>query len=262
MAPDADAADLGVELHAERPPTVTRLVMIVLGASSLLFFAAVLAGVSLAIADDLRRGVHGGPAVTLMATLGVFGCVVALFTRMAWRRLLRWLPDPTVTLYARGLSYETRHTRLAVAWSAVDHVVFGSKQLHHPYGTTTNEYRLIIRARSGATIRVSESMKGVAAIAERARAAVLENELSKARQRRSGHEPVEFASARVDDDGVVLRSRRLPWYGIDEVSLDEQLLVVRVDGRRRSEWTMNIPNADILVALIRDGVADYRTRRP
>jgi hypothetical protein len=266
MAPEVDAAELGAVLLVERPPTFTRLLMIVLGALSLVFDVAVLGGVGLAIADNLSNGrPRSGATVAFIAALGVFGGVVALFTRMAWRRLLRWLPDPTVTLHERGLSYETRRTRLTVPWSAVDEVVFGRKQLHHPYGTATNEYRLVVHARSGATIRISESMKSVAAIAERARAAVLENELSNARRRRSAHEAVGFGDCRVDDDGVVLRSKRLPWYRIDGAHLDEQLVVVRLEGgrgKRRSEWTMNVPNADVFVALIREGVVDHRTRRP
>ncbi len=270
MAPDADvvadAVDMGDVLLAERPPTVTRLVMIVLGALSLAFFVAILAGLGLAIADNLRSGrVRNAVTVELVATMGLFGAVVAAFTWSAWRRLLRWLPDPTVTVYARGLSFETRRTRLTVPWSAVDRVVFGRKRLHTSYGTTTSEYRLVIHSRGGPTIRISESMRGVAAIAERARAAVLDSELSNARQRRSAHEAVDFGDSRVDDDGVVLSARRLPWHRIDGADLDEQLVVVRLDGglsRRRTEWTMNVPNADVFVALIRDGIADRRTRRP
>jgi hypothetical protein len=266
MAPEVDAADLGAVLLVDRPPAVTRLVMIVLGALSLVFDIAVLAGLGLAIADDLRHGrPRSGLTVALVAVMGVFGVIVALFTRMAWRRLLRWLPDPTVTLHERGLSYETRRTRLTVPWSAVDEVVFGRKQIHSLHGTFTNEYRLVVRARSGATIRISESMKSVAALAERARAAVLKNELPNGRQRRREHEAVDFGHSRIDDDGVVLGSKRLPWYRIDGAHVDEQLVVVRLDGgrwKRRTEWTMNVPNADVFVALVREGIGDYRSRRP
>jgi len=246
-----DPNDLGALRATARPRPVARIAALTLSSVALLFSATVLAGLGYFIIENNANDT-ASLVIEDVIYLAIGAIVFAYAMRLA-PALMGWWPNPTVSLFERGLVYERGGERKVIAWDSLDRLVFRGVRvvIFTPLGDKTGEtYRVTLGA-GPVSFVVTESIAFTPDILALARRAIVENTLAGALERVRKGETVSFGRESVGPEHMLLSGRTLPWTRVRTIDTRDGLVIVTQSGRpaRTSQWIRKIPNVDVFVAL-------------